>query len=96
MAVLTSTNKHEMIVTCNCGCEDSVHLSIEKWSDNDYAFMMFMNGSFQSEHNKTILCIFVEKVKKIWAIIRNKDYYYHDIRITNEDFEEFKEYINSI
>lgn len=95
MAVLTTNNKKEMIVTCKCCCEDSVHISLEKFDDNDYAFMMFMNGSFSSEYSKTFWKVFVEKVKKIWAIIRNKDYYYHDIRMSKEDFEMFKEYINS-
>ena len=96
MAVLTSKDEKELIVTCSCGCEDSVHLSIEKWSEDDYAFMMFMNGAFTSAQDKTFRKVFKEKVQKIWAIIRNKDYYYHDIRMSKEDFETFKEYINKV
>lgn len=94
MAVLTSKDEKDLIVTCSCGCEDSVHLCIVRWSEDDYAFMMFMNGSFSSEQDKTFWKVFKEKVKKIWAIIRNKDFYYHDIRMNKEDFETFKEYIN--
>ena len=37
---------------------------------------------------------FFEKLKKIWAIICNKDFYYSDIVMTKEDFKEFKEWIN--
>lgn len=36
------------------------------------------------------------KLKKIWAILRNKDFYYSEISMSREDFETFKEYINEI
>lgn len=35
-------------------------------------------------------------MKKIWAIIRNKDYYYSEICMTRKDFETFREYINEV
>ena len=97
MAVLTSKDKNELIVTCKCGCEDSVHLVINEsdYDHDEYAFMMFMNGSFVSEQGKTFWRVLKEKIKKIWAIIANKDFYYHDIRMSKDDFEMFKEYINS-
>ena len=37
---------------------------------------------------------FFEKLKKIWAIIRNKDFYYSDIVLTKEDFKEFKKWVD--
>ena len=37
---------------------------------------------------------FFEKLKKIWAIISNKDFYYSDIVLTKDDFKEFKEWVN--
>lgn len=94
MAVLTSKDEKDLIVTCKCGCGDSVHLAIDKSDEDLYAIMMFMNGSFASEQDKTFLKVFKEKVKKVWAIIRNKDFYYHDVCMSKEDFETFKEYIN--
>ena len=34
-------------------------------------------------------------MRKIWSIIHNKDYTYSDILLSKEEFNKFKEYINS-
>lgn len=81
---------NELIITCHCGCDDSVHISVEDFPDGSYAFMTYMNGNFYLEQKQP----FIEKIKKIWAIIRNKDYYYSDIVMTKEEFEQFKKWIN--
>ena len=52
-----------------------------------------MNGNFYKDQYG-MLGILKEKLKKIWAIIRNKDYYYSDVVMNGEDFNRFKEYIN--
>ena len=96
MAVLTSKDEKDLIVTCKCGCGDSVHLVIDKSDEDLYSIMMFMNGSFASEQDKTFLNVFTEKVKKVWAIIRNKDFYYAEIMMNKDEFYEFKEYINNL
>ena len=43
-----------------------------------------------------LLRVIERKLKKIWCIIRNKDFYYSDIIMKREEFEQFKEYINEI
>lgn len=55
--------------------------------------MSYMNGNFYKDQYG-MLGILKEKLKKIWAIIRNKDYYYSDVVMNGEDFNRFKEYIN--
>jgi hypothetical protein len=40
-----------------------------------------------------VLC---KKLKRILAIIMNKDHHYADTFLTKTEFEEFKEYINAI
>ena len=87
MSVLFNKDKNELIVNCRCGCEDSVHIRIDTEDPDWYAFMTYMNGSFYTGIS--------DKLKKIWAIIRNKDYYYSDICMTKEEFEEFKAFVNS-
>ena len=37
---------------------------------------------------------FIKKLKKIWAIIRNKDFYYSEIILNKKDWEEYKKWIN--
>lgn len=89
--------KHEMIVTCRCGCDQAAHFTI--WNDGDYdmySMISYMNGNFYSEQNRTVWRIIRDKFKRIWAIIRNKDYYYSDIVMDKEEWEQFKEFINSI
>lgn len=96
MALLFNKENQELIVTCDCGCEESLHMKVDT-DDSDvnfYAFISYMNGKFYN-HN-SIWSIFKDKCRKIWSIIRNKDYYYSDIILTKEDFETLKTYINSI
>lgn len=96
MSILLNKDKTELIVTCNCGCDRGVHIKID---DEDkeygyYAFVSFMNGNFYKDQYGAF-DILKEKFAKIWAIIRNKDYYYSDVIMTKDDFKQFKEYVNS-
>lgn len=95
MAVLKSKDEKNLVVTCKCGCDEAVRLQIDKEDYDYYCMVSFMNGNFYAEQYGC-LQVFCKKIKKIWAIIRNKDYYYSDIIMTKDEFEEFKEYINSI
>lgn len=96
MSVMVSKDNKELVITCKCGCHDSVHFVIDdtdKESDY-YAFMMYMNGNWYRDQNDKILRSIGRKLKKIWAILRNKDYYYSDVSMSKEEFETFKEYVN--
>lgn len=92
MAVLKNHDGTEIFIDCDCGCLDSMRLTVNK-DEGTYgycALMMFMEGCKKD----SIWRIFLKKLEKIWAIIRNKDYYYFDILMTKKDYELFKEYIN--
>ncbi len=94
MSVLLSKDKKEIIVTCKCGCMSSYHILIddEYKEYGQYAFMCFMKSNYDTEFGPwTALKI---KLKKIWCVIRDKDYYYSDTVMSLEDFEEFKKYVN--
>jgi len=90
MSVLKGYKDDELIVSCNCGCDEGIHIKLYKEDDNDYAFMAFTNGNFYKEQGFAL----INKLKKIWAIIRGKDFYYSDIRMSKEDFDQFKEWVN--
>ncbi len=93
MAVLTNFEEDELVVNCSCGCDEGVHIKLDYDKDfDDYALMAFTNGNFYKEQGHTIS----KKLKKIWAIIRNKDFYYADICMTKEDFRRFKEWVNRV
>ena len=96
MAVMKDKSGNNLFVDCLCGCDEGIRVRFEKDDYDTYAIFCFTNGMFYSEQNESILKIFCKKISKIWAIIRNKDFYYADVRMTKDEFEEFKEYINSI
>lgn len=96
MSVMISNDKKEMIVTCECGCEDAIHIRIDD-EDKDvdyYAIQTYLNGNWYRDQNDRVLRIVKRKLKKIWVIIRNRDFYYSELLMNCEDFRKYKEYIN--
>lgn len=96
----TTANGEELVVSCSCECDDGIRIKIDKdvMEDIDweaYAFLTYQSGNFYREQGGVFRC-FAEKCKKIWKIIRNKDFYYSEICMTRSDFKKFKEYVNSI
>jgi len=96
MAVLKSKDGTELLVDCNCGCNNGVRLRVDKEDFDFYCFMSYTNGNFYRDQNETLLRTISKKLKKIWAIIRNKDFYYAEVMMNKDEFNEFKEYINAI
>ena len=72
MAVLKNKNGTELLIDCCCNCDDGIRLRIDK-DDYDYCIMTYTNGNFYTEQNTTMWRVFCTKLKKIWAIIKNKD-----------------------
>lgn len=73
----------ELIISCKCGCDEGIHFAICDYKDRDYAFVTHTSGNYYREQ-----CSFREKLKKIWAIIRNKDYYYSEVCMDKNDFKQ--------
>ena len=96
MAVLKNKNGTELIVDCCCCCDEGIRFRVDKEDYDYYCLMTYTSGNFYREQDETMWRVFCKKLEKIWAIIRNKDFYYSDIVMTKDDFEEFKEYISSI
>lgn len=95
MAVLKNKDNTELYVDCCCGCDNGIRFKIDKDDLDLYAIISYTNGKFYIEQD-SIWSTLRKKLKKIWAIIRNKDFYYAEITMTETEFEEFKGYINSI
>ena len=94
MAILVSEDKKELLVNCTCGCDEGIHIKIEE-DEDFYAVLTYTNGKFYSEQGGVFVTL-GRKMKKIWAIIRNKDYTYSEVMMTKEDFKKLQLYINSI
>lgn len=96
MSVLMSKDKKDLIVTCRCGCEESMRIKVIYDEDcDDYTCLSYLNGNFYKDQQGAWTC-FKQKLKKIWCILRNKDFYYSDIILTKEDWVEFKDWVNSV
>ena len=95
MAVLKSKDNKHMLIDFQCGCDEGLKFVITNDYDN-YCFMTYTSGNFYKEQGETLWKVFKLKIRKIWNIISNKDFYYSEIVMTKDDFEEFKEYVNSI
>ena len=74
MAVFKNFKDNELIISCKCGCDEGIHFA-------NYCFMSFTNGNFYAEQKYP----FWKKLKKIWAIVRNKDFYYSEIIMSKND-----------
>lgn len=97
MALLTSKDNKELILTCNCGCEEGLHVHAvvdDSNADLGYYTLSFINSNFTRDQEGIFSWYRLKKkLRKIWCVIRNRDYYYADIVMTKEEFKEFKEYL---
>lgn len=104
MSILKSSDGNELLVTCTCGCDSGVSIRVERdcWDpskspdDDTFAYCTMLSGNWYKDQYQTIHDVLWQKIKKIWAIIRNKDHYYSEICMTRKDFEVFREYINEV
>ena len=96
MAVLRNEDNTVLLIDCCDGCGEGIRFQIDKEDFDYYCFMTYTNGHWYREQDDSLWRVFCKKIKKIWAIIRNKDFYYSEVIMKKNDFDKFKEYINSI
>lgn len=104
MSVLKSNDGKDLIVTCRCGCDEGLHIRIERedpaWNidpkDETFCYVTCLNSNWYRDQGKKIWCVIWDKLRKILAIIRNKDFYYSEVLMSRKDFETFREYINEV
>lgn len=102
MSILRSDDGKELIVTCHCGCDEGIRIRIERDhyermdpQKDHFAFVNCLSNNFYTEQ-ETAWSRIKLKMKKILAILRNKDYYYSDIVMTYEEAKMFKDYIGEM
>lgn len=96
MAVLKNKGNDCLYIDCGCSCGDGIKFKIDKEDFDYYCFMTYTSGNWYNEQNETMWRVLCKKLKKIWAVIRNKDFYYSEIYMNKDEFADFKEYINGI
>lgn len=96
MKVMFNKEKTELTLLCNDGCDSGIHFIIDKDFEDYYCIASVLNGAFYSEQGETIFRIIKKKIKKIIAVLFNKDFYYSEIIMSKDDFEDFKKFINNV
>ena len=94
MSVLMTNDKKELITTCHCGCDEGIRIKIYPEDNDTYSFITYVKGHFYSEQDRTLLRVLFWKLKRIWKILIGKDFYYSEIIMNKDEYEEFKGYIN--
>ena len=90
MASFTSSDDNQLILTCSCGCDEGLRVNIDTSDEELYCYQTYLSANWYKEQGR-----FLSKLKKIWYIIINKDYYYSEICLAKEDWELYKKWINS-
>lgn len=85
--------ENEFVTFCKCGCRNGIVLKADN-EDNDLS-LQIVSDNFYTMQNKGKMTI-KEKIKRIWYIIRGKEYYYFDILIDKDELQEFKEFVAKI
>lgn len=45
MAVFKNFNEDELIIDCDCGCDQGIHFKIADYDNDNYILMTFTNGN---------------------------------------------------
>lgn len=96
MILASSKGKQHIYVDCHCGCDSGLRIRIEPFDHSDiYCFISYTSADWNTNQ---LSCwqVLKTKLKKIWAIIRNKDYVYSEICLTKQEFEDFKAFLNDV
>lgn len=96
--IFLNEDKTELIATCNCGCDNSIHIRLDDDFKRDYdadefAFMTYMKGDDTMGYKGGKL---YHKFRKLWYILRGKDYCYSDVIMTKNDVEQLRDYLSSV
>ncbi len=78
-------------IYCQCGCNNGVVLKAE--DDIGFGCEMMLVSDTYYLMQKTVWTRFKEKCKRIWCILRNKEYCYFSIYMAKDDLQEFKKFV---
>lgn len=87
---LAKTRKNDYVMFCDCGCNEGVVFKIVN-EDGDISVGL-VSDNFYIRQDKGNMS-FKEKIKRIWYIIKGKEYHYFDILITKDELQKFKEFV---
>jgi len=82
--------ENEFVTFCKCGCGNGIVLKAD--NEDEEVSLQIVSDNFYSMQNKGKMSI-KEKLKRIWYIIKGKEYCYFDILIEKDELQEFKKFV---
>lgn len=82
--------ENEFITFCKCGCGNGIVLKAD--NEDEEVSLQIVSDNFYFMQNKGKMSI-KEKIKRIWYILKGKEYCYFDILIGKDELQEFKEFV---
>ena len=85
--------ENEFVTFCKCGCGNGIVLKAD--NEDGEVSLQIVSDYFYLMQNKGKMSI-KEKIKRIWCIIKGKEYCYFDIVIEKDELQEFKEFVEKL
>jgi hypothetical protein len=102
MTVLVNKDGNECTILCDCKCGAGLHIDLSFCKDSRKTldiepeiYLSFISSNFYNEQCGHIE-IFKQRCKKIWTILRGKDYTYSDIILNVKDWKDIKDFMNNV
>lgn len=73
---------------CTCGCNNGVVIKTE--TEGDEVCLSLVSDTFYS-NQRGFFALLMEKLRRIWCIIRNNEYYYFDIILDKQQANHLAE-----
>ena len=89
--IVNGKNREYKTMFCKCGCGNGVVLKADNDKDFGVSLQLVSDNFYTGCNNRRNL--FKEKIKRIWYIIRGKEYCYFDLLIEPKELQEFKEFV---
>ena len=97
MSLMKSSDDKQFIIDCNCGCGEGLKFVIDKEDSVDYyCLTSFISSDWYNKQKDNFWQVIYNKLKRIWFVLRDKDYQYSEFYMSKNEFCEFKEYIDSL
>lgn len=85
------TKKSYKTMFCKCGCGNGIIIKAD--DDKDWGVSLQLVSDNFYTNQKNIHTMIKEKWKRLWSVLRNKEYCYFDILIEPSELKEFKEFV---
>lgn len=93
--VYKTKDNNSLIVNCSCRCGDGIEFTISNFDNIAEVWLTQTTYSWNSE-SMSFWDRLKTKIKRLWLVLCNKEYYYTEISLSKDDFGAFVEYINEM